>query len=290
MPMSPRLLRPRQTIHPEAADWANRVRTNGGSVSGTTLTAVDRFVKAIHRAGIRDRFFRLNLFCGNSDANLAAVRTPLFRGPSLTATQFGNATDTNLNFGPGDYAETGASGGLLGNGSSKYLATGLVPSSVLTRGDTHLSVHVVAAPTSGAFIPAIGAFEGSGQTSLIISHNAATLASPFGYEDFNSVNGYVSGSQNNPVGHLLGSSVSAADRRAFRNGTQSGSTGQASMTGALTANQVFVFSRNLNGAANLFSNARLAGYSIGAGMTAAQVLSFSAAMLAFQSALGRPTT
>jgi hypothetical protein len=64
MPMNPRLLRPRSTIHPEAADWANRVRANGGSVSGSTLTAVSRFCASISAAGIRDRFYRLNLFCG----------------------------------------------------------------------------------------------------------------------------------------------------------------------------------------------------------------------------------
>ena len=43
MAMSPRLLRPRQAIHPEAAAWAARVVANGGTVatdlSGTVAGA-----------------------------------------------------------------------------------------------------------------------------------------------------------------------------------------------------------------------------------------------------------
>jgi hypothetical protein len=134
--MSPRLLCPRTGgFHPEASDWRTRVIANGGSVSGSTLKAVSDFCKAIDKAGIRDRFYRLNLFCGNADSALNAVRTPLYRAQSFTASPLGNATDENTGtFVQGDYAENN---GLLGNGSTKYLSTGL-PMTFLGSNQVHL--------------------------------------------------------------------------------------------------------------------------------------------------------
>jgi hypothetical protein len=122
--MSPRLLRPRTGgFHIDAEDWKSRVIAQGGSVSGTTMKAVSTFCKAIADAGIRDRFYRLNLICGGtSDGLLIAPRVPLYRGPSRTGTQFGDAIDGNNAFVQADYAENN---GLLGNGSTKYLSTGL---------------------------------------------------------------------------------------------------------------------------------------------------------------------
>ena len=132
MPMSPRLLRPRASgVHPEAASWRTRVVANGGSVSATTMQAVDRFCRSIDGAGIRDRFYRLNLFCGG---NLNAVLVPLYRGPSASGSTFGDAADTNFNFVAGDYAEND---GLKGNGSTKYLATGL-PMTFLNSAALHM--------------------------------------------------------------------------------------------------------------------------------------------------------
>lgn len=99
MPHSPRLLRPRQTTHPEAAAWAARVVDNG-STAGTSLAAVSKFCRAIDAAGIRDRFYRLNLFCGS---NLNAALVPLYLTPDKTVTnlfQFG-ADQTNAAWLPG---------------------------------------------------------------------------------------------------------------------------------------------------------------------------------------------
>ena len=139
MAMSPRLLRPIASgVHPEAAAWRSAVVANGGSVSASTVKAVSAFCAAINAAGIRDRFYRLSLMCGDSDVSLVAVRTPLYRGPSLGGTQYGNALDTNNNFVQGDYAETGATGGLKGNGSSKYLDTGLQSDAPVSY--THLTL------------------------------------------------------------------------------------------------------------------------------------------------------
>jgi hypothetical protein len=112
-----------QVSNADAQDWVNRVYANGGTVSTSTAAAVNTFCDSLGAASLRDRFYRLNLFCGS---NLNAALVPLYRGPSLGGTQYGNATDTNNAFvGVGtDYAETGASGGLLCNGSTKYLTLG----------------------------------------------------------------------------------------------------------------------------------------------------------------------
>ncbi len=101
----------------DAADWIKRVEANSGSVSTATANAVTNFCNAIDAAGIRGKFYRLNLFCGTG---LNACLVPLYRGPSLSGTQYGNATETNNGpFVSGDYVETGTGGGLLGNGTSK---------------------------------------------------------------------------------------------------------------------------------------------------------------------------
>ena len=124
MPMNARLLRPLASgVHPEAAAWRSAVVANGGSVSASTLKAVADFCKAIDAAGIRDRFYRLNLFAGTG---LNACLVPLYRGQSRTGTQGGRTTDSNHGpFVSGDYSETA---GLTGNGSSKHLRIGTLNS------------------------------------------------------------------------------------------------------------------------------------------------------------------
>jgi hypothetical protein len=109
-------------------------------VSSATAASVNTLCDSLDAASLRDRFYRLNLFCGS---NLNAALVPLYRGPSLGGTQYGGVTDTNNAFvGVGtDYAETGATGGLLGNGSSKYLNTGF---DAAAAGLTKASVHMAA--------------------------------------------------------------------------------------------------------------------------------------------------
>lgn len=123
MAMNQRTMRPRAssvTYHTEALAWKTAAEANGGTVSTPTLAAVSTFCTAIDAAGIRSKFLRLNLICGG---NLAAARVPLYRGPSPSGTQYGNAIDTNIGpFTSGDY---GQSTGLHGNGTSKCLDTGL---------------------------------------------------------------------------------------------------------------------------------------------------------------------
>ena len=273
MAMNPRLLRPRASgVHPEAAAWRSAVVANGGSVSGGTLNAVSKFCASIDQAGIRDRFFRLNLFCG---AGLSAALVPLYRGQSLGGTQLGGTTDTNTNFVSGDYVETGSTGGLKGNGTNKRLNTGLA-GSALSAGDRHASAYEIAVATtdySGSVVSgnALATQHGIGPWT-----NAATYA----YRTHNAVGGNVTITKN--TGHLLGSDTSTTASVLYRNGSSAASaSGQPAGGSGNTTYDI------LGTTGGEWSEARLGGYSIGLSMTAGQVSSFYTAMQAFQTSLTR---
>jgi hypothetical protein len=283
MPMNARLLRPISTTHPEAQVWRNAVIANGGTVSGSTLNAVSRFCRAIDAAGIRDRFYRLSVMAGTG---LNAALVPLYRGQSRTGTQYGNATDTNNGpFVSGDYAETGASGGLTGNGSSKYLDTG-VAANTAALSNSHLSVWA-RTTTLNSFSCLIGAQQTVGGDELALFQNQSGLSTTAFFSEGSNANDFVPGTINNPTGLILGTAISSGDRRLFVNGAQDGSTDTSTITrSAYPSRSLWVFARNVS-SFNSGATTRLSGYSFGPSMTGAQVSSFYTAMLAFQAAVSR---
>jgi len=291
-PMSPRLLRPRASgaTHPEAIDWATRVTANGGTASSTTLAAVSTFCAAIDReSGLRAAILRCNLFCGNSDASLNAVRTPLYRGASLTGTQLGNATDTNVNFVAGDYQETGSGGGLKGNGSSKYLNTGLAPSNISSLLDVHLSASGTDLDTSGdrVFVGSINSNANPGSEIYALDVYAAYVTgrasrlSMFTAGQFPVVT-----TPGTTESHIIGVRTSATSSVIYRGGASAVTNATTAVPVSHTRNW-FVFALNNIGTPTAYTAARLRMYSIGNGLTAAQALAFSNAVIAFNTALGR---
>jgi hypothetical protein len=136
-----------QVSNADAQDWINRVYANGGQVSASTAAAVNTLCDSLDASGVRPLIYRMGIFCGS---NLNAALVPLYRGPSLGGTQYGNTTDTNVGglFVSGDYNETGASGGLKGNGTTKHLDTGFAQSTV-PLSNLHLSASFLQMDTSG---------------------------------------------------------------------------------------------------------------------------------------------
>lgn len=269
----------------DAQSWINRVYNNGGTVSTSTAAAVNTFCNAIDAAGIRDRFIRLNLFCGDQ---LAAALVPLYRSTSISEAVIGNATDTNTGpFVSGDYAETGATGGLKGNGSTKYLQTGVLANTV-DKSSAHLSCYAVNSETSSAFACALGATTASPSASFGLFFNGSTLNSPAFLTIDNVGPAGPAAAANNPAGHLIGSQSGISEGRFFINGTQSGVTNTNAATVDLpTSLPLFVFRRNNNIFGASYTNARLAAYSIGRGLSVSQAAAYYAAMQAFQTAMGR---
>jgi hypothetical protein len=253
------------------------VIANGGSVSATTAKAVDAFCKAIDTAGIRSRFYRLNLFAGTG---LNACLVPLYRGPSKSGTQYGNTTDTNVGpFVSGDYVETGTTGGLSsGTNTSKFLRTGIAPSdmsSVCTN--VHVSVYSRAVMSNNS--PAIGA----NAFSFFPGYNASRV-----YFRTNGNSSGIEGVLTTTSGHILGSRTAALASDVYRNGASVSGTPTDNGNTASDTYKLGVFAQlNTSEGASQYFSGTLQMYSLGLGMTAAQAASFYTAVQTFQTSLGR---
>ncbi len=278
-PMSPRLLRPRQSLHPEAADWAARVTAAGATYSGSTLTAVSKFCRDIDAAGIRSKFVRLNLFCGNS---ITAALIPLYRSTAYGGTLAGGTSDTNVNFVSADYVETGSSGGIAGGSQagSKYLKTGLTPDAVGVAQLQFSFYSPTAANAAWGNRYPIGA---ANSTDFYQLRSLATTA-----DSLSRIGGTASVQSALAAGLTLIQRESSTLLRHYTNGVLA-ATNTTSTTPGSCAVEFYVFSGNSNGSpvGGAYWATRLCGYAIGTSMTASQVASYTTAMQALQSSLGR---
>jgi hypothetical protein len=288
--MSARLLRPRSTgFHPEAQAWRNAVIANGGTVSGSTLTAVSNFCRSIDAAGIRDRFYRLNLFCGNG---LSAALVPLYRGQSRTGTQFGNTTDTNTNFVSGDYVETGATGGLKGNAVNKSLNTGVTISDAPAQ-TASLSAYAKSMEISGSNIAHIlvgTLFDAAGFLGVVLNaywnFSTAQRRADFVGATATAVPSYASPSIT--ASFLSASHTGGTTYALYENGEEKGSATATIGSASTNTFRYRVFARGFTGDAPVaWTAARMCSYHIGTTMTAAQHIALYDATQAFQTALGR---
>lgn len=266
----------------DAQSWINRVYANGGTVSTSTANAVNTFCNSIDSAGIRSRFYRLNLFCGTG---LASALVPLYRGQSLGGTQFGNATDTNNNFVAADYTETS---GLIGNGSSKTLDTGL-PQNFANGRHFGLVPHTLA---TSAFRYYMGAKAAGNNNSLwsVFSNSPTTQISAYTYSDTVSTGGAV-GQSGVVVAvprrlHIFTNASGSGGSVAYADGVRGGSDGFGFNTTSTVPVGIYG-ARQSDGTFQFQSNPRLSGYTIGANMTASEVASYNIIWTTLLTALGR---
>lgn len=249
----------------EASAWRARVNAAGGSVSSATYKAVTRFVRGCKQAGIWDKLNRVNLFCGE---NLTAALVPLKVGA-------GSATDTNVNFVSGDYTEAT---GITGNAISKYLGTGLIPSTSLTLNNSHLALYNRSGPLAGA---PIGAYTSATQQMGLFAPLASD--SKLYSSQYNNTTAQINSAAalTGNTGFCVSSRTSSASHAAYRNGVSIVS--QAISAGTLPNLQIQV------GAFSTFvyGSGAMAGYSVGTGLTDSEVSTYNTIMEAFQDALGR---
>lgn len=287
MPMSPRLLRPIAVgLHPEAQKWRSAAIANGGSVSDTTFKAVSDFCRAIDVAGIRSKIYRLNLFAGTG---LAAALTPLYLNNSRSGVALGNATDTNAGnlFVSGDYAESTG----LTAGSTKYLDTGLRPDDMPLSAvqAMHLSFAHGSVPSAVLDPRPIGARNLVDRFETILtvrSASAGSVSVTMGRTNSLSSGSLATGAQ--VSASWVMSRTSATSLVIYKNGA-SDATLTTSVTGIASHDKPFYVCRINNNGTVLGDGHAVPyrHYSIGAGLTGAEVTSYENALAAFRTALGR---
>ena len=274
-----------QVSNADAQDWINRVYANGGTVSSATAAAVNQLCDSLESASLRDRFYRLNLFCGS---NLNAALVPLYRGPSLGGTQYGGTTDTNNAFvGIGtDYAETGATGGLLGNGTTKYLNTGFNVDQLPGAANCHLSSFITGTQDIASARTLVGVlFNGVTDRYRLFLQLSGSTAPNYGIQtELGKANSAAATNRTNTNGGLILASRTSTTLLTLYDDAVSIGTTETSTAEVTGASPFFVFARN---GPTEYYNGQMAAYSIGAGMTAAQVTAYNTAIQAFQNAMGR---
>src|SRR6476646_11070849 len=135
----------------ETLQYSDRIATNGGSISQASLVAIDNFVRACVVAGIWSKFIEVGPFAGS---NLNAAMVKLVYQPAA------GSVLTNSSFVAGDFVETGANGGLNGDGT-KFLNTNVQATTLPDNG--HYSFYLREDITSGGNKSLIGALDASNQ-------------------------------------------------------------------------------------------------------------------------------
>jgi hypothetical protein len=266
-----------QVSNADAQDWVNRVYANGGTVSASTAAAVNQFCVDIEAAGIRSLMYRANLFAGTG---LNACLVPLYRGPSLGGTQFGNTVDTNVGpFVSGDYAETTG----LAAGSGKYLRTGLTQANVGVA--SHLAFYDCVKATN-AYANRIGS-RGAGDTHEHAITNLDVATSMDYASSATAGTGRARTTGYTQAGAFwLGVNPSATSAILYRNGVSAATSTPSARTAQNL--EYWAFALNNNGTLDSSqTTGRSGGYSIGTAMDATQVAAYHTAMQAFQTALTR---
>jgi hypothetical protein len=121
------------------------------------MQAVSDLCQAVDTYGLRDRFVRLNLCCGD---NVQAAVVPLYRGPSPSGPQYGGQVDTNV--GPfitgSDYT---AADGFIGN-DYKWLETDITFNNLYVAGLNYTECHIAVWRLSSPYSVSLGAYDANG--------------------------------------------------------------------------------------------------------------------------------
>ncbi len=266
------------SIDPRITDWAARVVRNGGATpSLSTQLTLSTFVQSLTATGVMPKLISMVVHVADG---LIAATTPIIPGPGVDPW-------TNNGFVSGDLTANG----LVSNGSSKYLNTGVVAAnSIMTVNSAGMTAYVYDTPgANSGYSMGSGGAANSSQFALVPSSSSSfngylwrfvnpntsdsiVVACPgAGYYSLNrtgasSLSFYFA--RSNVAHSLLGSANSAQ-------------TGVIEPTYAVAAHAI-----NAVGSVVAFSNVRLSFCALHVGLTSADSLNFYNAIQAMRVSLG----
>lgn len=246
-----------------------RLSAAGGSIDATGLAAVTALYRTLAATGVWDLLIEV-WPCAGANLTSALVKLKVCPG---TANSY-----TSTNFVGGDYAQTGGSGGLAGDGSTKYL------SGAPTINDLELD--------SSIFVAVRAYTAGAG---LRIAAGAASGANAW---YFGAANGLSStdGRLGGATGPTFAAAIVAANWtlsrtasnviRLFRDFAASAVDGNT-VAPLVDSTSCYLFALNTAGVPSSFFQGRLAGVCFGRGLSLGQVDTLQTAWAAYNLALSR---
>ena len=252
----------------ETLQYADRIAANGGSITQGSLVGIDSFVRACQVAGIWSKFIEVGPFAGS---NLNAAMVKLVYQPAA------GSVLTNSSFVSGDYVETGASGGLNGDGT-KFLNTNVQATTLPDNG--HYSFYLREDITSGTNKGLIGALDASNQYWMGALTPSASLDLRYGALVLATTSGVLN------KGFYTGVRESSTSLTYYRDGASIATSSTATGT-TKPAYAIHAWGYNSAGSSSARINARGSFYSIGQALTPTEVGALHNAVRNLQSAFSR---
>jgi hypothetical protein len=261
---------PFKRYNPETTDYRDRVIANGGTISEATLDAIEKFVQDCKNALIWDKFLEVAPFAGG---NLSAAMVKLVYTAGVAS------VITNVNFVSGDYTETGASGGLLGDGATKYLNTGFNAQTYLPD-NAHLSFYLREDVSAAGNRSMLGALTASDQYWIGSLVPASQVNARLGQTH----TGTLAAAFNK--GFYIGSRTASNLIKLYKNGATVASD-STSVTHTKPNLNIYAFGWNSLGTAAAYLPARGSFYSVGQALTDAESAVLNDAVQTLQRNLNR---
>lgn len=246
------------TPNPVVTSWNSRVLTNGGPApTGNTITTLNRFCNTLDTQGIMPKIISMNVFAADS---LTACITPLVNigGNDPWINHAFTAADLNLS-------------GLKGDGSSKYLDTGIKGNSGLSASTGGLTIYTNTASAGGE--NDMGCNNSNDPSFALIIDFAGNSYNDIYDQSSTRIGPVANGGFK---GYHSNNRISTTDFKVYQaNGTTAHNTigSSAGTNTRLPANltfPVFVFCWNATGSPNSFSSKRVCFAAVHQGLTATE--------------------
>jgi hypothetical protein len=257
------------------AQWVAAINAAGSTVDATAVNAANNLAETLIPVGLWDKSYVIDL-CAGDNRTAALIR---FKVPSGVPRAY-----VNNNFVDGDYTQAT---GLTGNGTTKYLATGLNP---VTQGWStsnlgmwaYTRTAVVGTGTSRVTMGSTGT--GGDQNTALGWIQTGSRESGGVAKD--TAESFPAGSASSVTGFLGVSANGSRVNQFYRNGVATGAT--ATLTDTLASMEFYHHAVNVQGGgASAFCNRAIGSSCITQGLSAAEAALLYNAFLAFETALGR---
>jgi hypothetical protein len=248
------------SVDPDWLAYYNRVIAAGGSLTTTEQSATLQLVLDLKANSLWTPMKAIYPMVGASAAACAQ---------NLKSSSFTGVFNGGVTF---------SSTGVLGNGTTGYMNSQLIPSGNVGQDDAHLCVYSRSNITTSSIVD-IGCL--NAQRFYIISN--------FGGASYVSLNGLgdpAGTTMTDTRGLIVSTRINSTTVKMYRNGSVQSTVTQVS-TGVNTVQPVYVGAYNNSGSASFFSSREYAFASIGLGLTDTQASNFYTAVQAFQTTLSR---